>query len=64
MSRPVIGCAHRCANPPRCHRTLESAFGPGARLDVDRKDPDRYVAWAMAACSFAIAVILLVERLS
>lgn len=45
----------KCFTP----RTMNAAFGPYARLDVERRDPDRIVGIgivAVAAAAFALIV--------
>lgn len=60
MSRFVINdpppaTLGRCFTP----RSLNAAFGPYARLDVERRDPDRVVGvaiWCVAAAVIALAL--------
>lgn len=65
MAKVQIGAAYRHAQPTRTARTMaETHWGPYARLDVERRDPDRLVGWTCAAILALCVIGLLWERLA
>lgn len=61
-SKVVIGAAHSRGHArSRAPRSMAEAFGPHARLTIQRaeRNADRLVGWAVAAAMLVVAIGLL-----